>query len=300
MSRTDRSRALALLVPGVLALVLGPVLGGCGDDNTKPPRSPGIIDIPLDMSLEKAVSSAVPGDTLNLLSTPPPLTAPLVVDGDRTPLLIRGDKGVPVLTTAAAGPIFQFDSPKAGTRISSVGFSGGAPAIRVLGGGELAVEDASFSAGTVQVYGSGSGLKVSVTRSVMRGPSLYALQMADGAVLEASNLTIDEAGDCGILFGTGAMGRVNNCIIWRSQNYGIACGGDDLLDGTGCNDIHLSGISAYGSCNGPDSTDFSLDPLFCDPANADYTLQDLSPCAPFNSPPGCGLIGARDPGVCAP
>ncbi len=43
----------------------------------------------------------------------------------------------------------------------------------------------------------------------------------------------------------------------------------------------------------------SEDPLFCDPDLDDYTISDLSPCAPDNSPAGCGLIGAYDVG-CGP
>lgn len=43
---------------------------------------------------------------------------------------------------------------------------------------------------------------------------------------------------------------------------------------------------------------FSLDPLFCDPDNDDFTLAADSPCAPGNHPDGvdCGLIGAFDVG----
>ena len=36
----------------------------------------------------------------------------------------------------------------------------------------------------------------------------------------------------------------------------------------------------------------ALDPLFCDGGTADLTLHADSPCAPNNSPAGCGLIGA--------
>ncbi len=37
----------------------------------------------------------------------------------------------------------------------------------------------------------------------------------------------------------------------------------------------------------------SEDPLFCDPATGDFTLQECSPCGPLSSPhPECGLIGA--------
>jgi hypothetical protein len=41
---------------------------------------------------------------------------------------------------------------------------------------------------------------------------------------------------------------------------------------------------------------FSEDPRFCDPGNDDLTLDEYSPCAPDNSPPGCGLIGAHPVG----
>jgi hypothetical protein len=37
---------------------------------------------------------------------------------------------------------------------------------------------------------------------------------------------------------------------------------------------------------------FHSDPLFC----ADYSLAESSPCAPANSPGGCGLIGVLDVG----
>ncbi|MBM3286029.1 MAG: hypothetical protein FJY88_01550 [Candidatus Eisenbacteria bacterium] len=40
------------------------------------------------------------------------------------------------------------------------------------------------------------------------------------------------------------------------------------------------------------------DPLFCDPAGGDYSLNGNSPCAPGNNP-GCGLIGALGVG-CGP
>ncbi|MCI0528097.1 MAG: hypothetical protein L0Y56_11730, partial [Nitrospira sp.] len=40
----------------------------------------------------------------------------------------------------------------------------------------------------------------------------------------------------------------------------------------------------------PGSTDFSLDPLFCNPNGGDISLFDNSPCLPSNS--SCGLVGA--------
>lgn len=43
---------------------------------------------------------------------------------------------------------------------------------------------------------------------------------------------------------------------------------------------------------------FSADPIFCDAANGDYTLDTTSPCLPGNHPTGvdCGLVGARGQG----
>jgi hypothetical protein len=43
---------------------------------------------------------------------------------------------------------------------------------------------------------------------------------------------------------------------------------------------------------------FSLDPLFCDPAGDDYTLRTISPCAPPGVT-GCGQVGARG-AACSP
>ena len=61
-----------------------------------------------------------------------------------------------------------------------------------------------------------------------------------------------------------------------------------------CCDLYQSG---GGGCHYFDigtSGNFSLDPLFCDAANDNYTLKQSSPCAPGNHPQGsnCDLIGA--------
>ena len=48
----------------------------------------------------------------------------------------------------------------------------------------------------------------------------------------------------------------------------------------------------------PDPTNFSQDPLFCDPGALDYTLRTGSPCAPPGVT-GCGQVGAYGVG-CGP
>ncbi|MBU1698622.1 MAG: right-handed parallel beta-helix repeat-containing protein [Candidatus Eisenbacteria bacterium] len=88
---------------------------------------------------------------------------------------------------------------------------------------------------------------------------------------------------------------VNN----RDPVKAIYLEGSDLLFDIECNDfwnhVESTVISpAWIDTNG----NFSLNPLFCDPDNGDFTLHADSPCVPGNHPDGyeCGLIGAYDVG----
>ena len=64
-----------------------------------------------------------------------------------------------------------------------------------------------------------------------------------------------------------------------------------------CNDL-WDNEGGDGNCAlGADN--FSADPVFCDPDAGDYYLHEDSPCAPDNSPAGCGLVGALPVG-CGP
>jgi hypothetical protein len=57
-----------------------------------------------------------------------------------------------------------------------------------------------------------------------------------------------------------------------------------------CNDF-WDNTAGDGNCAlGADN--FSADPMFCDEASEDFSLHEGSPCAPANSPAGCGLVGA--------
>lgn len=57
-----------------------------------------------------------------------------------------------------------------------------------------------------------------------------------------------------------------------------------------CSDVFAS-TGGDGLCGIDASGDFSVDPLFCNPANGDYTIRSDSPCAP-PAVTGCGLVGA--------
>jgi hypothetical protein len=73
-----------------------------------------------------------------------------------------------------------------------------------------------------------------------------------------------------------------------------------------CNDIYGNNPDILsGDCGDPigENGNISVDPMFgpgagCPPAEGGLCLEDDSPLLPANSPPGCGLIGAR--GLCGP
>lgn len=81
----------------------------------------------------------------------------------------------------------------------------------------------------------------------------------------------------------------NNIICGSVDGYAIHCAPDGTPIIT-CNDLW---DNAGGHSNCPlDPDNIFADPLFCDEASGKYYIQENSPCAPDNSPMGCGLIGA--------
>lgn len=96
------------------------------------------------------------------------------------------------------------------------------------------------------------------------------------------------------LYGDPADILIENTIIAFSSS------GEAIM---GCRFVTLSCCDLYGNAGGDwvgiiadqygISGNICEDPLFCDPANEDFTIQCDSPCAPF-TPPNveCHLIGA--------
>jgi hypothetical protein len=87
-------------------------------------------------------------------------------------------------------------------------------------------------------------------------------------------------------------------IAFAPTGQAIAClGGSVALT---CTDIYANLGGNWTGCIasqlGQDGN-FSSNPLFCDATSRDFTIRATSPCAPGNSPPGCGLIGAL-PAAC--
>lgn len=83
-------------------------------------------------------------------------------------------------------------------------------------------------------------------------------------------------------------------IIANSTGMGLSCQNNTAT----CNDVWNSANTNYSGCPAHPSN-LSADPLFCNLAALDLRLDQASPCAPANSPAGCGLIGALDVG-CGP
>lgn len=93
---------------------------------------------------------------------------------------------------------------------------------------------------------------------------------ASSVILESSIITFGEVGEA--VFCEGASTATLICC----DLYGN--GGGDWV---GC-------IADQENENG----NFSRDPLYCGRENRDYTIDECSPCAPYNSPEECGLVGA--------
>ena len=134
----------------------------------------------------------------------------------------------------------------------------------------------SPQAGLGTIYGSGQDFEIS-------GNIIEA--STQGVVVENTaaihhNLFYGGGNAITVMFSSGVTSINNNIILGRIYQ----CGGSVLVY---CNDISIaSACVSYGQTN------FNLDPMFCGVDN--YSLNDLSPCAPGNHPNGfneCGLIG---------
>ncbi len=91
---------------------------------------------------------------------------------------------------------------------------------------------------------------------------------------------------------------LRNIVFKNGGGNGVERGDTESTINLGCNDVwanapsNYAGIADQTGING----NINVNPLFCDQANSDFTLDEASPCAPSGSPPGCALIGALDIG----
>jgi hypothetical protein len=169
---------------------------------------------------------------------------------------------------------------------NSSGFSGGAVGVT----GETSVEDCVFIGNQAAIRGGAVMFDNFIGDGVLDSCTFYGNSAPPGG------------GCIGKIFDT--LLEVRNTIIAFSREGGsVTCLSFYEPPVLFCTDIFgneggdwLDCIADQSGING----NISEDPLFCDPENGDFTLQEGSPCAPFSHPnEECDLIGAWPVG-CSP
>jgi hypothetical protein len=182
----------------------------------------------------------------------------------------------------------------------------------VSGPGPANIEDCEVSGnGHNGIFVDPSPL--SVTRSRICNNAQNGVSYGEGSLSLQKCLV---AGNSGYgIYVSEAVGSIVECTICDNTNSGIYCfvyspgiGFSIMSDNGGygvsyygpaptlsCCDIFgntsgdwVGGIANQYGVNG----NFSAEPFFCDRLAHNYYLANISPCAPDNSPPQCGLIGA--------
>lgn len=129
--------------------------------------------------------------------------------------------------------------------------------------------------------------------------------VVEGNTIFANQVLGTDAGSGGVELGFSAGNALDflSNVVAYSFGGGVKCvvqvGANPVLE---CNDIHGNSPDFVGTDCGEVwgvNGNFNADPMFgaagCPPTEDDFCLQPGSPLLPENSPPGCGLIGARGP-----
>ena len=99
---------------------------------------------------------------------------------------------------------------------------------------------------------------------------------------------------CSFALGVPSHPSIRNCIIaFSPAGRAVICDAQSEPALECCDLFGNAGGDWVGCLDGQLGTDGNIaeDPLFCDPAGFDFTIEEGSPCAP-NFNPACGLIGA--------
>jgi hypothetical protein len=180
-----------------------------------------------------------------------------------------------------------------------------------LAGGEAArtavtvQELASFSRNTVRHNGFGQSDSYTVLLQALDPPSsimsdniiadnhgvFINVRIVNVGVVHNNTIANNTATNAAVSIGGSYGTVVRNNVITHGQERGLSCGAAAIVS---CNNVWGTGQSWANACadHAGMNGNFSSDPRFCNPAAEDYRLSADSPCAPKNSPPGCGLIGA--------
>lgn len=179
----------------------------------------------------------------------------------------------------------------------------------------VTVEDSHIAGNAAQRYGGGIGvgglsgftdgfLERCVIVENWSGSAGGGVSARAFFTVEMDSLTIawNSSGNTGgglYLESSVVLQSVAHTILWGNMVNGVPGTADSEATIVNCDvdfvccDVNASGVQAHtGTVITYTDCVFS-DPLFCDPgSDGDYRLDISSPCAPDNSPAGCGLIGA--------
>jgi parallel beta-helix repeat protein len=130
--------------------------------------------------------------------------------------------------------------------------------------------------GNIVGYGRGVGI------------SLEWYSWAYDGIVQNNTVILNDRSGMQVIRPSGFEGiRLENNIGFGNREWGVAVSSDELVQ-LRCNDWFGNGLGAI-SGSVPDSTDLSVDPLFCDVDSVDVRLNSAS--ALVGASP-CGLIGA--------
>lgn len=207
-----------------------------------------------------------------------------IVSGEGPATLIEGLTVRNGYSDIAAGAYVDHSSPTFRNVVFADHYADFGGAVRCRGASTPLFENVAFT---------GNGARV--------GGGIYALNSASVPVIR--NCTF--YGNYATNYGAGLRCYdysdpiiENTIIAFSTEGVAISCanGGEPELS---CTDI-------YGNAGGDwippindqlgENGNFSEDPLFCDAANGDLTIDAESPCTANNAPGQCGLVGAYDIG----
>jgi len=188
------------------------------------------------------------------------------------------------LSVWAGSPVIR-DNVFAGNESSS---GGGAVAFRISG--EATFHDNLVVGNTAD--GSGGGILVSAA-----SPSIARTTVAGNSAAQGGGIAITDSAEPAF---EGVI------VAMNVGNGGVLCEDAGSSPTFSCMNVFGNEGDGYaGQCADPTGLDgnISTDPLFCNATAGDYSLCDISPCAPGNHPDGsdCGRIGALGTAcVCEP
>jgi hypothetical protein len=182
--------------------------------------------------------------------------------------------------------------------------AGSAAAVIFQDESEVYVGDCLFEGNASSGYGAALTFWISGPNTVERCTFVGNTAGHDGAALWSEKVSETHVKDCTfwgnacpdgtLLAGNYQVVIENTVVAFSTEGPGVASHYDyaelaccDLFGNAGGDWVGT--IADQYGVNG----NICEDPLFCDPENGDFTLQECSPCAPFSPPnPECDLIGA--------